>query len=68
MKHTQCQKTFLLADRINETSDEVDLIRSTWEAFRQGKTFTQKELQEIFLFDFSDIIPKMKWDQTSNKQ
>lgn len=60
---------FLLIDRTTNTpSREDEVMRSTWESLSKGKQFKEQELREIFAFDFSDIIPTMKWDQTTFKQ
>ena len=68
MSKTKLDPNFLLDDRANDASMEVDLVRSTWDSFAKGKTLSQKELQDVFAFDFSDIIPSMNWDDTSKKQ
>lgn len=68
MKHTKRPTAFLLGDRINNASHEAELIRSTWATLSQGKMYNQDELRDTFAFDFSDIIPSMKWDKTNTPQ
>ncbi len=59
---------FLLMGCADQSSYEADLAQSTWDDFSKGKTFSAQELQDIFAFDFSDIIPHMTWDQKLTKQ
>lgn len=68
MSKTKQNPNILLVDRVNNLSMEGDLMRSTWQSLSKGKILMQQELQDVFAFDFSDIISHMNWDNTTQRQ